>query len=181
MEKRKAGTNDKTTLREVLELHRLEEQFKVYKNAYEAKRKSLTTSISNYMFSRDYKTFKFRSREFGAVKVNKIVRKTVVWDVDKLKKKLSSEVFTQVAEKQYTINDIDGLAKYLKSCGVSPKKFKKFIDVETKIDNARINHLSEIGDITSIDIQGCYTLKEASPYLRIDVEAIEMEKKEHGE
>lgn len=181
MEKRKAGTNDKTTLREVLELHRLEEQFKAYKNTYEERKKKLTTSISNYMYSQNYKTFNFRSREFGAVKVNKIVRKTVVWNVDKLKGKLSPEVFVEVSRKQYTINDMDGLIKYLKSCGVSPKKFKKFIDVETKIDNARINHLSEIGDITPKDIQGCYTLNEANPYLRIDVEAIEMEKEEHGE
>lgn len=179
MEKKKVRTNDKTTLREVLELHRLEEQFKEYKSAYEARKKSLTTSISNYMYSNGYGMFNFRSREFGAVKVNKIVRKTIVWDADKLKKKLNPEIFEEVSEKQYTINDIDGLVKYLKSCGVSPKKFKKFIDVETKIDNARVNHLSEIGDITSEDIQGCYTLKEANPYLRIDVEAIEEE--EHGE
>lgn len=175
MEKKKLKTNDKATLKEVLELHRLEEQFKVYKRSYEERKKELQTSISNYMFVNGFGMFDFKSREFGSVKVNKIVRKTIVWDVDKLKENLSSEVFNEISEKQYVIEDMQGLVKYLKSCGVNPKKFKKFLTVETKIIDSKVNELSEVGNITEEDIDGCYKLKEASPYLRIDVKPIERE------
>ena len=114
-------------------------------------------------------SFDFRSREFGNVKVNHIVRKKIKWDVAKLKKKLSPELYAELVEKEYYISDMHGLVKYLKSCGVDPKKFKKYLIVTEKVNQKKMDELSEIGDITAEDIEGCYKLKEANGYLTINV------------
>lgn len=165
---KKSSIDDKVTFGQVLELYKEEQRFKAIKQAYEEKKKKLSTEIRNYMYSKGYSSFDFRSREFGNVKVNKVVRKTIKWDVDKLKKKLPIELLAEIIEREYHIVDMPGLVKYLKSCGVNPKKFKQYISVEEKVNQQAINELSEIGDITAQDIEGCYELKQAEGYLTIN-------------
>lgn len=165
---KKSSIDDKVTFGQVLELYKEEQRFKAIKQAYEEKKKKLSTEIRNYMYSKGYSSFDFRSREFGNVKVNKVVRKTIKWDVDKLKKKLPIELLAEIIGKEYHIVDMPGLVKYLKSCGVNPKKFKQYISVEEKVNQQAINELSEIGDITAQDIEGCYELKQAEGYLTIN-------------
>ena len=79
-----------------------------------------------------------------------------------------NEKIAEIIEKEYHVVDMPGLAKYLKSCGVNPKKFKQYISVEEKVNQQAINELSEIGDITAQDIEGCYELKQAEGYLTIN-------------
>lgn len=165
---KKSSIDDKVTFGQVLELYKEEQRFKAIKQAYEEKKKKLSTEIRNYMYSKGYSSFDFRSREFGNVKVNKVVRKTIKWDVDKLKKKLPVELLAEIIVKEYHIVDMPGLVKYLKSCGVNPNKFKQYISVEEKVNQQAINELSEIGDITAQDIEGCYELKQAEGYLTIN-------------
>ena len=74
-----------------------------------------------------------------------------------------------LVEKEYYISDMHGLVKYLKSCGVDPKKFKKYLIVTEKVNQKKMDELSDIGDITREDIEGCYKLEEANGYLTINV------------
>jgi hypothetical protein len=64
---------------------------------------------------------------------------------------------------------MDNLVKYLKQCGVSPKKFKSFITVEKSVDKKKLDFLFETGEIKTKDLDGCYELKESESYLKIDM------------
>ena len=168
MGRKKIDVDDKVMFGQVLELYREEQRFKQAKAQYEARKQQLTVSIKNYMYGKGYSSFDFRSREFGSVKVNKIVRKSIKWNVDKLKEKLPVELCAEIIEKEYQVNDMPGLIKYLKSCGVNPRKFKKYLNVVEKVNQQKINELSEVGDITADDIDGCYEVKQTEGYLTIN-------------
>ena len=45
-----------------------------------------------------------------------------------------------------------------------------------KVNQKKMNELSEIGEIDKEDIKGCYELKKAKGYLKISVEELENEK-----
>lgn len=98
--------------------------------------------------------------------VKRITQKKVQFDLDKLKKSIDKELLNEIVDKTYTINDIDGLVKYLKSYGVNPKKFKTYLSVEEKVNQKKMNQLSEFGDISFEDIKGCYTVYENEGYLK---------------
>lgn len=169
MKVKKSDTNDKKAFSDIIELYKLEEQYKQIKKNYEDKKKSLSVMIRNYMYSKDYSQLDFKSKEYGNVHVTNVIRKSIIWDVEKLKKKLDNDLVKQIVEKKYIVTDMKGLVQYLKSCGVNPKKFKSYIYVEEKVNQQKMNELSEIGEIDAEDIKGCYELKEAEGYLRINV------------
>ena len=62
---------------------------------------------------------------------------------------------------------MQGLIKYLKSCGVDPKKFKKFIDIDETLNETKLDTYYETGALKTKDIEGCYTVKMGEPYIRI--------------
>lgn len=175
MQVKKSSTNDKKVFSEILDLYRLEQKFKFAKQEYDNQKKKLSLGIRNYMFSKDYSQLDFKSREFGKVHVSNIIRKSIVWDVEKLKKTLDKDLTDQFIEKKYIVNNMQGLIKLLKEAGVKPKEFKKFITVEEKVNQQKMNELSEIGEIDKEDIGGCYELKEAEGYLKINVKELENE------
>lgn len=172
---RKSNVNDKKAFSEILDLYRLEQKFKIVKEQYEDQKKKLSLGIRNYMYSKDYSQLDFKSREFGKVHVTHIIRKSIVWNVEKLRKSLDKDLADQVIEKKYIVNNMPGLIKLLKKSGVSPKQFKEFITVEEKVNQQKMNELSEIGEIDREDIEGCYELKEADGYLKINVKELENE------
>lgn len=91
----------------------------------------------------------------------------VKFDTVKLKKKLDKETFNDVSETVYKINDMQGLVSYLKECDVDPNIFKSFIDVETKINQKKLDNLYDLGEVTEEDIEGCYELQTGNPYFKI--------------
>lgn len=140
-----------------LELFGLTNSFKETEDAYK-KRKS---ELQKIIFSGGYKEFTVDNLDVKCIQSNKIV-----WDMDKLKSNIGKELFNEVTDKTYTINDYKGLVKYLKSCGVNPKKFAQFINVEKKVNNKRVDELSELGEITVEDLQDTYTLEKISEYVK---------------
>ena len=171
-------TQNKKTIKEVYELYELERKYKDIKKKYEDKKKKLQTSIKNFMFANDWSNFSFVNGSDN-VSVKKIVRKKIKWNVDKLEEKLDGELCNEFIDKQYIITNMEGLIKYLKSCGVSPKKFKSFICVEKKVNQKKMDELSELGEISKEDIKGCFELVEQEGYLKIDIaEIIEEDEEE---
>lgn len=75
---------------------------------------------------------------------------------DKLRKALDKNTFEQATDKRVLISDLDGLISVLKSYGVKPKDFKKFLTVEHEVNTEKLDHLIEIEEISVEDIQGCY-------------------------
>lgn len=161
----------------VRRLYEAQQRKKKFDKYYDEVKKKEQLSISNFIYcfigkgsdefditldeGEDYYTNHKR------LKVKSIRRKTVDWNADKLKKALEKKLFSKVVRKTYTINDMEGLVKYLKSCGVDPKKFKSFISVETEVDGKEIDKLYSVGGITKEQIKGCYEVNMSDPYIRI--------------
>lgn len=164
-------TQERKMLSEVDELYELEQKYKSIKKKYEDKKKKLSISIRNAMFVNGMNKFQYEETN-RVIDVKSITQKRIVWDVEKLEEKLDKEICNECIQKTYEINNIEGLIKYLKSCGVNPKKFKSFLNVQKKVDNKKLNELSELGDINKKDLEGCYELKESEGYVKIDIKEI---------
>ncbi len=147
------------------------EKFNVIKKAYEERREELQGIIREYLG--DEKSFSFEANKGKYKKhpinllVTNVIQKKITWDIPKLKKKLDKEIIDKIIDKTYTINDMEGLIKYLKKCGVDPKIFKRFIDVEEKVVDSQVDLLSDIGEIDQEDVAGCYSIKTNVGYIRL--------------
>lgn len=171
-------TNKSDTLairRDVMELSHIKKEFDETRKRYEARRKALITSIKNYMYCNKgcNDSFMFRIKgedgEKQLMKVSKVVPTSIVWEPDKIEEVISKDEAKQVINKTYVINDMDGLITYLKSCGVSPKRFKGFIDVQKSVDTEALEQLSALGKVSEQDLSGCYTLNTKNSYIRLSI------------
>lgn len=150
-------------------LYNLQQQKKDFDKYYNETRKKEQLAISNFMFSNlkdNVNTFDIGVGDKN-IKVTKVRTKKILWNIEKLRQRIPKEIYKKFIVKTYTINDMQGLVKYLKSCGVDAKKFKKFIDVKEEVDNDKLNNLSELGEIKMKDIKGCYELQLGEPYIKI--------------
>ena len=164
----------KDSVRKLYDAQQEKKQFDKY---YDEVRKKEQLSISNFMFTnlpKDQNSFEIELDEgvgyytnHMKLNVTRIRTKRVTWLLDKLKQKLGKDIYKDVVDKTYTINDIQGLIKYLKSCGVDPKKFKKFIDVDETLNETKLNTYYETGALKKSDIEGCYDVKMGEPYIRL--------------
>lgn len=144
---------------------------------YEQVKQKEQLSISNFMFSnfpQGTNSFEINldeGEQYYAnptkLRVTRIRTQKIIWDCDKLRERLGKTLFGKVVTKEYKVNDMEGLVQYLKSCGVDAKKFKTYIEVQTKIDDKKIDNLFELGEITKADVSGCYTLNLGEPYIRL--------------
>lgn len=133
-----------------------------------------TRTISNYMFCEGKKEIEILLDddetlciEPKVVKVTVSTSKTINFIVEKLKEKLSKEIFDDVVTREYYIEDMEGLVEYLKSCGVRPKVFKKYIRRVDKLNKERFYKYYDFGDIKLEDLKGCYSIKESKPSVRV--------------
>lgn len=158
-------------------LYDLQQEKKRFDEYYNEVKKKEQLNVSNYMFSnlgKNENSFEMTlDSGFGYyenpvdLKVTKVRTKKVLWYIDKLKKKMSKETFKKVILKKYTINDMKGLTSYLKECGVDPKEFKKFIEVQEELNEPELERLYETGKIDASEIEGCFTVNMGEPYIRI--------------
>lgn len=151
----------------VFEFNELQREFKKYEEEYKKKKEQLQVKIKNYMFINGFNSFKFGNSDGTFFKVANVKRKKIDFDIPKLKTRLSKDILKQILIKEYRINDFDGLKKYLKSCGVDPKEFIKYLDINEVVNQKMVNQLSDLGEITSRDLKGCYTVTEEFAYVRV--------------
>ena len=164
----------KDSVRKLYDAQQEKKQFDKY---YEEVRKKEQLAISNFMFTslpKGQNSFEIELDEgvgyytnHVRLNVTRIRTKKVTWLLDKLKQKLGKETYNDVVDKTYTINDMQGLVRYLKSCGVDPKKFKKFIDVDEVLNETKLNTYYETGALKKEDIEGCYDVNMGEPYIRL--------------
>ena len=167
---------DTLTIRQqVVELYKLEQKYKEISKSYKEKKEKLTTAVKNYMFcNKDCNDdFQFdvgsNSDKQRMLGVKRITPTSIIWDADKLEQNLEKEVAKKVIQKTYTITDMEGLVKYLKSCGVNPKKFKSFLLIEKRVDETALEQLNALGEVASEELEGCYTTSTKCSYLRISL------------
>lgn len=164
----------KDSVRKLYDAQQEKKQFDKY---YEEVRKKEQIAVSNFMFTnlpKDQNSFDIELDE-GAnyytnhikLRVTRVRTKKITWLLDKLKQKLNKDTYKDLVDKTYTISDMQGLIKYLKSCGVDPKKFKKYIEVEEQLNEIKLNTYYETGALDKKDIEGCYIVKMGEPYIKI--------------
>ena len=161
----------------VRRLYELGQEKKMFDEYYNEVRKKEQLMVSNFMFSnlpKDENSFEITLDEGISfytkptkVIVTRVRTKKVFWFAEKLKEKLDKKTYNEIVDKTYTINDMEGLVKYLKSCGVDAKKFKKFIEVSEEVDETKLNNLYDRGEIKKKQIEDCYEVKLGEPYIRI--------------
>ena len=101
--------------------------------------------------------------------VTKVTKTHIEWFPDKLEKRIEKKVAKEVIKKHYYIADMQGLVKYLKSCGVNPKIFAKYLLIEKQVDQDAVGRLGESGKITPRNISGCYIVKCSKPYFKLSL------------
>lgn len=101
------------------------------------------------------------------LRATKSKSRRIIFSVEGLKKVLSKDLQKEVIKKHYEITNMEGLKKYLKSCGVDPKIFKKFLCVKETIDNERLEQLYSFGEIKLRDLKGSYEVKESKESITV--------------
>lgn len=102
------------------------------------------------------------------VRVQQVVRSKVIWKLEKLKERLAKEQINSIVDKEYTIIDMKGLSEYLKSCGVSAKEFKKYINVSERLSESKLEIAYETGEIKKKQLEGCYEVENVGePFIKI--------------
>lgn len=147
-------------------------QFKEYKRTYEEEKEKLTSELIDFLdrFELDKLDFEVSTLSNNCiVRVSKRTKTTINYDVSKIVSKVDKELCNSFIDKEYHIDDINGLVKYLKTCNVDAKKFKSFIRVEETVNKNKLEQLFQLGDITTEDLKGCYSFKQSKPYIDVKV------------
>lgn len=172
--KLKNDVNTRKAKEEIIRLFEMREKFSVIKKTFEEESKALETSIKNFMYANgnvDNITLRYQEKDEvngpTVLKVLKVSPVKIKWLPEKLEKALGKERCSELIEKTYIIEDMDGLIKYLKSCGVNPKKFKSFLRIDKKVNPDVLKQMDELGEISSDEVKGCYEATHVSSYLKI--------------
>lgn len=166
MGKKLLSNSDKKIKNICFELFKLNLEFKKQEQDYKQRKAELQKSISGYNEKHKINgvDFVIGNSKYSVVEIKP---NSIVFDVDKLEKKLSKEILNEIITKKYEINDIENLITYLKSCGVDPKKFKSFLKVTKTVDGKKVDELGKLGDITENDLEGCYEVVKKEGYIKI--------------
>ena len=157
----------------ISDLDSLNESFKTEKELYEAKKQTLQSEIKEYTDKNNWDKINIDIGNFN-YQATPVINKKITWDLDKLSEKLDKKLLNEITDKEYSINDFDGLVEYLKSCGVDPKKFKEFINVNKTVNSKKIDELGQLGEINIESLSGCYELQANFSYVRITKQELEL-------
>lgn len=105
-----------------------------------------------------------------AIKVSRIQRIKVNFDIKRLEKTLSKKIVKEIIDKEYVINDIDGLTVYLKECGVNPNIFKSFLSINKRVNESKLDNLYDLGKIRKEEIEDCYEIENGKPFFKVSLE-----------
>ena len=149
---------------------KMQEQLKENQEKFEEVKKNFYTLMEDYFEANEIcnKTwFPTDTFDDSTLFVTRVQKSIVDFDVTKLEKALGKAISKDVIDKDYQITDFEGLIAYLKSCGVKPKEFKKFIKVNKSVNTKKLDNLEELGKITVDQLEGCYTVRKQNPYFKV--------------
>ena len=150
------------------------QKYKAVKAKFDAIKSDFETEMEGLFHGRDNRSLSITNHnleegEPNVLKVTKVERTSIRWDVDKLRKRIPKDVFKKVVHKEYKVVGMPQLIKYLKSCGVDPEVFKQHIVVEESVDQEAVDRMGELGYISAQQISGCYIVDCAKPYFTVSL------------
>lgn len=114
--------------------------------------------------------------------ITKVESVKIDFDVDKVKMNIPKELIQELINKKVEIIDYQGLIEYLKTCGVDPKKFKRFISIKESVDVKALEKLEQLGEISLKQLKGCYEVTTKEPYYKINtLEKVSDSNEDEGE
>jgi len=150
----------------ILKLKKLNDDEKKHQEEYKTNKKMYEEKIIKFLGKKNEKSYDF-TQSNRRLKATFIENKKVDFNVEMIEQIVDKDLFEEFVEKTYTISDYEGLVKYLKSLGANPKVFKEFIHCEKQVNKNKLNQLSELGDISLDDLNGCYNVSVTSSYIKI--------------
>ena len=176
---RKESNEEKVSLNEckilVKKYLRLKEQKRIADESLKSFKEEFESKIEKYFEQKniekylDISFYGESSSDIEDIRVNRIQKVSIDFDAIKLENVLSKQLRKQVIIKKYEIIDYDGMARYLKDCGVDRKIFKSFLSLSITVYDQELERLEELGKITKEQIQNCYTTKRQKPYFTAKV------------
>lgn len=153
------------------EFFHLKEEHDQSQKEFDEQKKTFYEMMGEYFSKNGGSSAKFEDDGFagGQLVVKKVEKTSIEWDAEKLEKRVEKSIAKQVIKKQYRISDMQGLIQYLRSCGVDPTIFKKFILVDKTVDEKAVDRLGDTGQLTVKQISGCYVVKSQKPYFTASV------------
>lgn len=158
------------------EMAALDKSFKESEEIYKLKKNKLASTIKKFMGDNKIDALDFINKAHNIYKVKFVQPKKIIFDADKLESKIDRDLCALFISKEYQINDIISFIAYMKSIGADPKIVRSYLDIKKKVDEKKLDELSELGQISEDDIKGCYQVKEISSYIKIS----EVENEEGG-
>lgn len=146
----------------IREAYELSVDIKKYTERYDKLRKEILGE-----FDKGGSSSKGDTIRAANITAKRIVKHSIIYHADKLKKKLEPEIFKAVTTRTYTVNDIEGLIELLKEHGIKPKEFKSYLDITTQVNKQELEKLFDIGAITKAEIDGTYDVKQISEYVSL--------------
>lgn len=122
-----------------------------------------------------YDTGNFDGKNYNAsddgvdYSVTRVIRRKVDYDINEMKKKLPSDVISEVIEKQVSVIDYKALAKYVKSLGGNAAKLKSMLHVDESVNEKKLDELSELGEFDESLMEGCFSISESEPTYQLRV------------
>lgn len=145
------------------------EKFKAIETQYKQLEVEFNEEMDSYFgsMSNRRKSETFQDTNGDGLMVTKAERTHIEWLPEKLKARVERSVWKKLVVKHYEVSDMDGLIRYLKSCGVDPQIFKSFIEVTETVDEKAVERLGDLGELTPHNIAGCYLVKSSKPYYKL--------------
>jgi hypothetical protein len=165
-EVKKLITNEEVTA-SVIRLNKIKNKYDEIKKSYETEKKSLEKKIKDFLNTHGTKGVIVYDGD-TAIDAKLVQSTKVIFDAEAIENKFDKEFCNEVIIKKYTINNYDGLVKYLKSCGVNSKIFKEYISVEKTVDTPTLNNMFDLGELSLDNMQGCYTVTTNEGHIKIN-------------
>lgn len=94
-----------------------------------------------------------------------ITRNNILYDIDKLKKKLTKKQRKQLITKNVKVVDYEGFAEVMKKHGVRFEEIRDYVKTEEKVSTERLKNMFDAGEIDLQEISDCYEII-SSEYLK---------------
>lgn len=156
----------------IYELYEIKNKSKRIQDEYKIRIKYLEKNIDKLLEKKKQSSYSFNCFEGDTektvyFKATSVKPKKIEWNVEMLQQILDKSIFNKICNKKYSIIDYDGFSGYLKTLNADPKIIKSFIQCEKTINQKSLDQLSELGEISVDDLEGCYTVINKEQYVRI--------------
>lgn len=167
----------------ISELFEIKDKSKRLQDEYKIRIKYLERKIDDMLTKKNESSYSFLCQDKNSdsqfyYKATTVKPKKIEWKMDVLQQVLDRDTFNEICNKAYTIIDYDGFAKYLKSLKADPKIVKSFINCEKTMNQKMLDQLSQLGEISIDDLEGCYTVTDKEQYVRVTKSEEEIEDEE---